>query len=601
MFNANIIQYMMKHTSYTLFIYITALLLTLTGCQDGNDFGTGFVALLEKPGLPPVEDKISISPSSLFFTISGGVKTVQVTANNTWAMSSPNYQGTSSGWLTLTPSIGNFQSGTDNISIETSSNTAVESRTATIIFSCGTSAPVTLEVTQSGLEKHTTASPTEINDIDSPDQSTRTITVMSNETWTATLSNEAKTRGWSIDKTSGGNNGTVTVTVAKNTTDQARTATVTVKGNDSNDETTVTITQTGITLDVSAPTTFTASGSSQDLTVTCNTNDWTGASSMSWCTVQKKDNKTLAVTCTPNTTTDQRKATVIVQAGDVPKSIEVIQEPNTSVPYTKVTSETSLDFDLDAGTKYIEIESNEEWEVSKDNASWLASVTTEKNANGGRVTVTAKANTTETSHTAIITIKGNTSGDRTPVTVTQKAVELSVSPSTKNFDKPNADSESFIITCNTTWIASSSDNSWCKVEKKGDSVLTVSVTENTSITERTAKVTVQAGEVTRTIDITQAGTSPYILINGEKSLTVSNGGETMTITVSTNDGPFTVSGNPAWCSVTNITDNSFELKVEPNGTLSKRTATITVVSQSGKTDTLTVTQKAGNIGIEDYE
>lgn len=507
MFNANIIQYMMKHTSYTLFIYITALLLTLTGCQDGNDFGTGFVALLEKPGLPPVEDKISISPSSLFFTISGGVKTVQVTANNTWAMSSPNYQGTSSGWLTLTPSIGNFQSGTDNISIETSSNTAVESRTATIIFSCGTSAPVTLEVTQSGLEKHTTASPTEINDIDSPDQSTRTITVMSNETWTATLSNEAKTWGWSIDKTSGGNNGTVTVTVAKNTTDQARTATVTVKGNDSNDETTVTITQTGITLDVSAPTTFTASGSSQDLTVACNTDDWTWASSESWCSVQKKSNSVLTVTCTPNTTTEQRKATVTVQAGEVTKSVEVVQEPNTPAPYTRVTSETSLNFGLDDSTKYIVIESNEEWEVAEENTSWLASVTTEKNVDGGRVAVTAKANTTETPHTATITIKGKTSGNTTAVTVTQIGIALSVSPATKAFSKPDAASDTFTITSNTSWTASS-NQSWCTVSPASgtsDGIITITVTGNTSKDPRTATITVTAGKVTKEVTVTQKG------------------------------------------------------------------------------------------------
>ena len=129
---------------------LAILLFALSACQDGNDFGDGYTPSLEKSAKPdPVKDNISISPTSLPDFISDGeTKTVTVTANNNWSMSEPNYQGTSAGWLTLSPSSGTFAAGTKEISITASKNTSNDSRTATITFTCGTATPVILTVTQ---------------------------------------------------------------------------------------------------------------------------------------------------------------------------------------------------------------------------------------------------------------------------------------------------------------------------------------------------------------------------------------------------------------------------------------------------------------------
>lgn len=591
-------------SSTDISVSITASKNTTTGEREGNvvftttdgSNHTATVACTQK------NDTIYVTPKELpEFLADGESKTVYVTASSTWTMSAPKYEGSATGWLTLTPQAENFDKATNTpVKIEAGKNTSTESRTAKITFSCGKATPFILTVTQQGVGKHTSASPTKFDDINTPDQATRTITVTSNENWTATISSDATSWGWSIKQSTG----TVTVTVAKNPTDKPREGTVTITGNDSKDETLVKITQPGIILTVDkTELPFQDAGGSQDLTVTCNTNDWTATSSdESVCTVKKKDNnKTLTVTCLKNTTTDERKATVTVKAGEVTKEVNVTQEPNKPTPYTKVTSpaDHKISFDLAADTKYIEVESNEEWDVSEENTSWLDSVTKEKKDNGGRVKVTSKANNTETAHTATITIKGKTSGNETPVTVTQEGIKLSVNPTSKTFGK-DADSGTFTITCNTTWTATSSDDSWCTVNNKDDATLTVSVKENTATTERKATVTVQAGDVKRTIAITQTGADSYIYIDGEKSLTVGKDGGEQTIKVSTNDGPFKVTGNPDWCEVKDVKAGSFVIAVKENGTLSKRSATLTVTSKSGKTDTAEVTQEANGIEREDY-
>ena len=286
----------------------------------------------------------------------------------------------------------------------------------------------------------------------------------------------------------------------------------------------------------------------------------------------------------------------------------MIQDPNVPSPYTKVTSPTDnkLSFGLASETKYIEVESNEDWEVSEENTSWLASVDTEKTENGGRVAVKSKANDTETAYTAKIIIKGKSSGNTASIDISQEGIIIKGVPESKEFGN-GADKYTFSFECNTTWEASS-NQTWCTVSPSGRQTgksLTIYVTENTYTSQRPATVTIKVGNgnVERNISVTQQGTAPYIYIDGEKSITVESTGSEKTIKIATNDSPFTPGSDKEWCTVESVdqTNKTFKIKVKSNGTLSTRTATITVTSKSDKTDTMTVTQKAGNIGVEEYD
>lgn len=126
----------------------------------------------------------------------------------------------------------------------------------------------------------------------------------------------------------------------------------------------------------------------------------------------------------------------------------------------------------------------------------------------GKFTVRATANTSTSSPVpAIITV---TAGNAKPVTVnvTQSGIgaNLSVSPNTPiSFTSTGGASETktFSISTNqASWDATSSQ-SWCVITK-GTNLFTVVATANTTSSERTATITVTAGNATNvTIDVKQ--------------------------------------------------------------------------------------------------
>ena len=588
---------------------------------DGSHTAT--VTCKQLGGKPePDEYSLTISPSELSFDSDG-----KATDMNKFTVESKNVEWKDtcdSGWCHTVVS-----SDKTSITVTVDPYTGKKQREAKIkVEPTDTSLPDSLKKTvtviQHGVGPYTNVTSEKVIELENPDQTTKDIEVVSNEQWTATFSEEtyanASSWGWSISQTTPNGNGKATITISNNTTEDEHKATVIIKGTES-EEIPVTITQPGINLMVSSPSIFSASGGSQVLTVDCNIDDWTSTSSDgSVCTVER-DNKTLIVTCSENTTTKQRTAKVTVTARKVTKTVYVTQEPNTPTPYTNVASPTDLEinFGLATGTKEIVVDSNEEWEaqLTGDDTSWIESISPQNDSNSKTVKVTAKANDTETPHTATITIIGITSGDSTPISLTQDAIKLMVD-TPEPFNSEGDETQTLKVTCNTTWKASQSDKSWCVVSptttQTGGGSITVSVTEkNDATTSRTAKFTVTAGKVEKTITVTQKANGPYIYIsgndiytdgNGKKCMTLGNGKGTKPISVSTNDGPFKVSSNADWCKVPDgeVSGNTFNLVVEANDKLSKRTATITVTSKSGKaTDTLTVTQKAGNIGVEEYE
>ncbi|MBQ6276569.1 MAG: S8 family serine peptidase [Bacteroidales bacterium] len=152
----------------------------------------------------------------------------------------------------------------------------------------------------------------------------KTVTVTSNTSWTATSSATWLT----VSPASGSNNGTITAVASANTSSSQRTATITISG--SGITRTVSVTQAGVSYNLTVnPTSlsYTAAGESKTVTVTSNTS-WTATSSASWLTVSPasgSNNGTITAVAAANSSTSQRTTTITVSGSGITRTINVTQ------------------------------------------------------------------------------------------------------------------------------------------------------------------------------------------------------------------------------------------------------------------------------------
>ena len=267
------------------------------------------------PHICPTDEQpssLSVSPSSLSYTAAGESKTVTVTSNTSWTATS------SASWLTVSPASG---SNNGTITAVAAANTSSSQRTATITVS-GSGITRTISVTQAGVSYNLTVNPSSLSYTAAGES--KTVTVTSNTSWTATSS-----AGWlTVSPASGSNNGTITAVAAANTSSSQRTATITVSG--SGITRTISVTQAGVSYNLTVnPTSlsYTANGESKTVTVTSNTS-WTATSSASWLTVSPasgSNNGTITAVAAANTSTQQRTATITVSGSGITRTINVTQ------------------------------------------------------------------------------------------------------------------------------------------------------------------------------------------------------------------------------------------------------------------------------------
>ena len=522
-------------------------------------------------------DYLEVSPTSLSFTSSSGNKNFTISSNLSWKVSSDQ------SWCTV-----NKSSGSNNatITVSVTANTSSSNRTAIITVKGGNKTE-TVSITQEGGKLE--VSPGSLSFSSSSDS--KDFTISSNVSWTV-----SSDKSWcTVNKSSGSNNATITVSVTANTSTSERTATITVKGGSITR--TISITQGVGKLEVS-PTSlpFTSSGGSKDFTISSNLS-WTVSSDKSWCTVNKSsgsNNATITVSVTANTSTSERTATITVKGGSITRTISITQGES----YLNVDP-TSLSFESSSGNKNFSISSNLSWTVSSDK-SWCT-VNKSSGSNNASVTVKVTENTTTSKREATITIKG---GNITrTVSITQKeGGKLEVSSNSLYFTSSGGDNY-FSISSNLSWTVSS-DKSWCTVNRSSGSnnaTITVSVTANTSTSERTATITVKGGGITRTVSIKQ-GEINYLNVE-PTSLSFTSSSGSKNFTISSNLTWTVSSSDKSWCKVSKSAgSNNATITVtvtENTSTTSSRSATITI--NSGViTETVYVTQDKKDPGDDSY-
>ena len=154
------------------------------------------------------------TPTSLSFGPDASSQAIDVTSNETWAVSS------NQSWCTVTPTSGS-NSGSVNVAV--TANTSNSSRSAQVTITGEKSGNrTTVNVTQDGSYLTVDKSSMSFGYSGGSDS----FTISSNVSWTVTSS-----ATWcTVSPSSGSNNGTITVTATENTTTADRTATITVTG-----------------------------------------------------------------------------------------------------------------------------------------------------------------------------------------------------------------------------------------------------------------------------------------------------------------------------------------------------------------------------------
>ena len=276
---------------------------------------------------------------------------------------------------------------------------------------------------------------------------------------------------------------------------------------------------------------------------------------------------------------------------DAIKNVEVSQGGQTPTPTPTPTPTAELKvsepglFGAKGGEQSMTVTATAAWAVSKSEGSdWLTIKPETGNAGTANITLTAAENTSTESRSATVSVW---SGDITKkVEVTQVGANLEISLDTNNLEfMASEDSKTFKITTNTSWMVAS-DQTWCSVSPesgKNDGTVTVKVTENASISERTAIITIKSDVGDQTVKVIQKGAAAVLTLSVNViDFTSGNGSQTFMISSNTS---WTVASDQAWCSMNPSSGNNdatITVSVSENNSTSERTATITVKSEAGE-------------------
>lgn len=181
------------------------------------------------------------------------------------------------------------------------------------------------------------------------------------------------------------------------------------------------------------------------------------------------------------------------------------------------------------------------------------------------------------------------------ISITGVVSALQVSPSNQNIAAA-AGSTNFTVTTTNAWTAVS-NQTWCTVTASGtgNGTITANCTENTSLTQRIASITVsQSGSTPVTVTVTQDGATPSLLVTPLNIDVPATAGSTM-YTVTSNTS-WTVTSNQSWCTATSSGNGNGNITAtfQANPTTETRIASITVSANGVTPQVVTLTQEGAD-------
>lgn len=355
-----------------------------------------------------------------------------------------------------------------------------------------------------------------------------------------------------ITPNSGDASSTVTVTASQNTSaDVTRTCVFYLQSTDPNWEYKAYVSATQKNADAfitpsPSSLSFDAGSSTKSVSITSNVK-WEVNYNETWISVlQTKEGFDVHVE--ENTTGAARNAIIQINGGSISSPLSVSQQAN-----GLSCSVDNLEFYQKGGTQNFTISSQTSWSaiVSNDwiNVSPATGVSGQSN-----ISVTVDVNPSSSERRGYVYIQvGNT--NIAQISIVQKGTYLTTDLASLSFN-PQSESKSICVSSNVEWTVSSSE-SWINLSDEkgnGDCVITVSVEENPSDTQRSGIVSINSidGSISKNINIVQSGVS--ISTDVTRMHFPYNGGkQNLNLDVNT---AWTISSSDSWLSFSSKSGDS---------------------------------------------
>ena len=435
--------------------------------------------------------------------------------------------------------------------------------------------------------------------VESAEQSI-TLSFSTNVAWSATVSAD-----WLTISPSSGEAGknSVKVEVEENRTGQPRSATITISDKESMQKVSVTVRQEALkaSLTVSPESLeFSANKGEEMLNVTSNT-DWVITKDAEWITLDSDKGKglaTIAAGVTENTSLTSRTGSITVSTSDgsVKKTVSVRQS-GADVIFTIDKNEFNV---AAVGESFsVKVTHNIGYKINSQ-PEWVKQTDKVPSGNTDTYTFTAEANTSTEAREGVI-VFCNDNNECVPVTVKQAGANatLSVSPAELTFTA-KAEAKSLDITSNIAWTATSSA-SWVKINAasgNGNAQVTVTAEENTTITQRSATVTIKTadGKATATVKVTQSAANVIFSVDRNEHSVAAAGGD-FTVKVTRNIG-YKINSQPDWVKQTDKVPSgntdTYTFAAEANTSTEAREGVIVFCNDNNECVPVTVKQVGAN-------
>lgn len=383
---------------------------------------------------------------------------------------------------------------------------------------------------------------------------------------------------------SGSANGTVSLSIAANPAQSARTGTVTIAGN------TFTVQQSA----APAPCSYSLNSGSSSvgyganiLYVTVSAGSgcaWTAASSAAWISVSSgatgSGSGTVSLSVEANPTQSPRTGTLTI-AGNT----YTVQQSAAPAPCTFSLSSNAVSVAYQSNAANVGVVSGSgcSWSAAS-NAAWIGVTAGAQGTGNGTVSLSIAENTTQSSRTGTVTISGVTftvSQGPAPAPCTYSLSRGSASVG----NGANSVGVDVATASGCSWSASSGVN-WINIASgtngSGSGTVTLAIAENTAQASREATVTVAGATFT-----VQQAAAPvpcsYAISPGSVSLDYAGGGTSVAVTsnsgcswsATSSVGWITVSGNPNGSG-----SGTVGLSVAANPSTSARSGSVTVAGNT---------------------
>lgn len=474
---------------------------------------------------------ISVSANPTSVSSSGGTSTITASAKRTvyWASGDVTEE---TGNPTLSTNLGSFSSSSSPSTLTLGENTSTSSRTATITATySGKSATCT--VTQAGATPSTTytfsINPYKVNVGSSGGSGSVTISsykTVGSSTYDVDYSIDSST----LPSWASFNKSTSTFTIQSTTSTTGRTAKVYFDQDESGKRDYAELTQTGYTppadnyvftwddgstSDVSAnfPWDFSANGTAANIPVISTKNgssqSWSVSSKPSWITTSTTSSK-VTISASDNSGSARSGEVVLTQSGSG-KTLTVNVSQNAYVADTYVFTITPNTYDAPySSTSFIprtvstKNGSNIGYSLTSGGTDWVVVSTT------GKITVEILKNTTSSTRSTTLVFTQNESGKTQSIEITQSGhtptYTFNVTPTNLSVTAAETN-ETLTVQSYKTVLKSdgsettesldyefSSNNSWVAAARTTTNTKYITVAENETTTQRTAKITLTQAE-----------------------------------------------------------------------------------------------------------